>query len=207
LDELLETVLVPETWFFRYPDAYHYLSRYVSTALPHRRAFGKIRILSVPCSTGEEPYSIAMTLLDSGMSAGQFQIDAADVSATALEKAQKARYTQNSFRGTNAKHPGRYFEKDSGQFQLRPEILRLVRFFHWNVQERPPAGIGPGYDIIFCRNLFIYFHRPAQKQMISTLKQLLDEDGLLFSGHAEAGPLLSPDFQPIPPMKAFVHKR
>jgi chemotaxis protein methyltransferase WspC len=199
---LLEHVLVPETWFFRYPEAYHYLRRWVSSQPVQKN---RLRVLSVPCSTGEEPYSIVMTLLDAGLSPEEFLVDAADINAKALEKARTGEYTENSFRGFFLTHRDRYFEKDSHYFQLKKSVTSLVNFFPWNVQQEEPAGLRPRYDIIFCRNLFIYFHRAAQKKMLLTLKQLLDVDGLLFAGHAEAGPLLSPVFRPIPPLHAFVH--
>ncbi len=202
LEYLLEQVLVPETWFYRYPDAYHYLKRWAGA---QQNAPNRLRILSVPCSTGEEPYSIAMTLTDAGLPPEKFLIDAADVSSKALQKADEALYSQNSFRGSDLAYRERYFQKDSGLFRLNTNIRKLVKFFVWNVQEPLPKEAKSRYDVIFCRNLFIYFHHAAQRRMIATLKQLLDPHGLLFAGHAEAGPLLSPAFQSIPPMKAFVH--
>ena len=203
-DYLLEHVLVPETWFFRYPEAYHYLRRWVHGQTARKN---KLHILSVPCSSGEEPYSIVMTLLDAGFSPEQFLIDAADINARALEKARTGFYTQNSFRGFFLTHRDRYFEKSAQDFHLKQTILPLVNFFPWNVQGERPPELKPRYDVIFCRNLFIYFHALAQKQMMLTLNQLLDVDGLLFTGHSEAGPFLSPVFRPIVPLNAFVHRR
>src|SRR5262249_46449070 len=97
-DLFLEQVLVPETWFFRYPDAYQYLKRWARQQIATRK---HLRILSVPCSTGEEPYSIAIALFDAGLTPQQFTIDAADISSNALKKAQAGIYTNNSFRGTD----------------------------------------------------------------------------------------------------------
>jgi chemotaxis protein methyltransferase WspC len=206
-DDLLEQVLVPETWFFRYPEAYQYLQRWALTRLQEQSSVRplQLKILSVPCSTGEEPYSIAIALLEAGLRSEQFRIDAADISHTALEKAKTGHYSQNSFRGTGQHYRQRHFTKESGNYQLNENILKLVRFFLWNVLEPPPSQIKSSYDIIFCRNLFIYFHPTAQKKMIATLTQLVDSRGLLFAGHAEAGPLLSPAFRVLAPMKAFVH--
>lgn len=202
-DSLLEQVLVPETWFFRYPEAYRYLQRHVASRLDPNPY--KFRILSVPCSTGEEPYSIAISLTEAGLRPTQFLIDAADISHTALQKARKGEYTGNSFRGTDLTYRNSYFDARSDHFQLQPRILELVKFFSWNVLQPAPPQLKSNYDVIFCRNLFIYLHRQAQRKMIATLKQLLKADGLLFTGHAEAGPFLSPAFRPLIPMKAFVH--
>jgi chemotaxis protein methyltransferase WspC len=206
-DSLLEQVLVPETWFFRYPDAYQYMKRWAVNRLqePDRTPLRKLKIFSVPCSTGEEPYSIAIALLDAGLRPEQFQIDAADISHTALKKARTGRYTPNSFRGTDLHYRDRYFIRQSEEYELKENVLSLVKFFLWNAQEPPPPQVKSSYDIIFCRNLLIYFHPTAQKKMIGTLTQLLDSRGLLFAGHAEAGPLLSPAFRALAPMKAFVH--
>ncbi|MCI0413890.1 protein-glutamate O-methyltransferase CheR [bacterium] len=203
-DYLLEQVLVPETWFFRYPEAYHYLKRWVQDQTSRKN---RLRILSVPCSTGEEPYSIAMTLLDAGLLPEQFVIDGADINARALDKARTGTYTPNSFRGFFLTHQDRYFEKHQQDFQLKKNILSMVNFCLWNVHQEPPAVLKTRYDIIFCRNLFIYFHAEAQNKMMLTLRRLLDEDGLLFTGHAEAGPFLSPLFRPITPLNAFVHRK
>ena len=206
-DSLIEQVLVPETWFFRYPEAYQYLQRWALRQLQEQATTRtrKLKILSVPCSTGEEPFSIAIALLEAGLQSEQFQIDAADISQAALEKARTGRYTHNSFRGAGQHHRDRHFIRESGNYQLNKNIRELVKFFLWNVQEPTPPQIKSSYDIIFCRNLFIYFHPTAQKKMIATLTQLLDSRGLLFAGHAEAGPLLSPAFRALAPMKAFVH--
>ena len=206
-DSLLEEVLVPETWFFRYPEAYQYLQRWALTRMQEEATTRqrKLRILSVPCSSGEEPYSIAIALLEAGLRSEQFQIDAADISHTALEKAKIGRYSQNSFRGPGQHYKHRHFVNESGNYQLNTNILELVRFFLWNVLKPPPSQVKSSYDVIFCRNLFIYFHPAAQKKMIAVLKRLLDSRGLLFAGHAEAGPLLSPAFHALAPMKAFVH--
>jgi chemotaxis protein methyltransferase WspC len=200
-DAFLEEVLVPETWFFRYPASFEFLKHAVVT-------FRKpIRILSVPCSSGEEPYSIAITLVQAGFLADQFKIDAADVSDRALEKAEQATYRKNSFREQEQTFAQQYFMKHGTEFQLKDSIRRLVTFTKWNVLQRPPAQLRPAYDIIFCRNLLIYFHKTAQSKMVTIIEGLLNRNGLLFVGHAEAGPLISNSFQPIEPLKAFAHCR
>jgi chemotaxis protein methyltransferase WspC len=200
-DSFLENVLIPETWFFRYPDAYHYLKRWARQQILSKK---HLRILSVPCSTGEEPFSIAMTLRDAGLVRQQFTIDAADISLHALKKAEAGIYTGNSFRGSDLLYRERYFREKDAAFQLSPEIRSSVNFLAWNVQEPPPHGLKKNYDVIFCRNLFIYFHAAAQKGLKTLLKDLLNADGLLFTGHAESGLLLAPVFRSLPPARAFV---
>jgi chemotaxis protein methyltransferase WspC len=98
LQALVEAVVVPETWFFRDPGAFDALSSVVRHgALP--MATEPLRLLSVPSSSGEEPYSIAMALLDAGVPSARFQVDAMDISQVALERAAAAVYGRNSFRG------------------------------------------------------------------------------------------------------------
>jgi len=200
-DSFLQHVLIPETWFFRYPDAYHYLKRWARQQIVSRK---QLRMLSVPCSTGEEPFSIAMALLDAGLYRQQFTIDAADISLNALKKAEAGIYTGNSFRGSDLFYREKYFQERDAVFQLSQEIRSSVNFFAWNVQEPPPHALKKNYDVVFCRNLFIYFHAAAQKKMKTLLKDLLNADGLLFTGHAESGLLLAPVFRSLPPARAFV---
>src|SRR5947207_11223320 len=97
-DELVESVVVTETWFFRDNDPFAALFGLVQEWLSSNAA-GRVRLLSLPCSSGEEPYSLAMTLLGGGISPARFEIDAVDISARALARAEQAVYGKNSFRG------------------------------------------------------------------------------------------------------------
>ena len=207
LDILLQQMLVAETWFFRYPEAFHFLQHWILSTWMKAHKHEQLKVLSVPCSTGEEPYSIAMTLLDVGLSDQQFVIHAADISFTALQSASNAVYSQNSFRGTDLSFRHNHFQKSPEGYKLNQNVVSTVKFFQWNVQKAPPPEIKTSYDIIFCRNLFIYFHREAQQKMISTLNRLLATEGLLFVGHAEAGAMLAPRFKSVLPLNAFAHRK
>ena len=99
LQELIEAVIVPETWFFRDREAFAALARLVYEEWLGAHATGVLRVLSLPCSTGEEPYSAAMALLDAGWPAERFRVDALDISAHALAAARRGVYGRNSFRG------------------------------------------------------------------------------------------------------------
>ena len=146
-----------------------------------------MRALSVPCSTGEEPYSIAMTLLDAGLSSEKFQIDAIDISAHLLDIARLGMFGSNSFRGSELKFRNQYFQKTDAGFRLCDRVRQCVKFEQGNVlEERFRFGSEP-YDFIFCRNLLIYFYNEAQGQALKSLRQLLTADGLLFVGSAETG--------------------
>ena len=185
LQSLFEAVVIPETFFFRYPESFAALRQIVGEQF----LFGtqKMRVLSVPCSTGEEPYSIAMTLLDAGLSLEKFQIDAIDISAHLLDIARLGMFGSNSFRGSELQFRNQYFQKTDAGFRLCDRVRQCVKFEQGNVlEERFRFGSEP-YDFIFCRNLLIYFHTEAQGQALESLRQLLTADGLLFVGPAETG--------------------
>jgi chemotaxis protein methyltransferase WspC len=205
LQNLIEAVVIPESFFFRYPEGFVALRQIVlEQFLLGSRS---IRVISVPCSTGEEPFSIVMTLFDAGLSSDKFRIDAVDISARALDIAAAGVFGRNSFRGADLEFRDRYFEKANDGFRLCDSVRKCVQFDQGNVlEERFGFGAEP-YDFIFCRNLLIYFDAQSQGRAIKNLKRLLAPDGLLFVGSAEAG-LLSPhgfDSARLPMAFAFRH--
>ncbi len=182
---LIEALVVPETWFFRDREAFVALARLANEKLARDPA-RVLRVLSVPCSSGEEPYSAAMALLDVGIGAERFTIDAMDISARAIELAQKAVYGRNSFRGGEFGFRERHFRSIDGGWVLNERVQQTVRFAQANLFESSPNG-GARYDFIFCRNVLIYFHRDAQDRAIHLLDTRLAEGGTIFVGPAETG--------------------
>lgn len=181
LEALIEAVVVPETWFFRDKEPFVCLSQYVKTEwMPNS---GVLRVLSVPCSTGEEPYSIAITLLDSGLTPTQFCIDAVDISKQALFKAKQAIYSRKSFRGGSLQ-AGRYFQEIENGCEVRPFVRETVNFMHGNIL-KPSFLSARKYQIIFCRNLLIYLESKARIEALQALDYALAPRGLLFVGSAE----------------------
>jgi chemotaxis protein methyltransferase WspC len=187
MDELIEQLVVPETWFFRDGSPFVTLARWAVNEWGPMHRGETLRVLTVPCSTGEEPYSAAMALLDAGWPGERFAIDAVDISRRALARAQRAIYGQNSFRGQGLEFRDRYFEPVPGGYALVPEARRQVRFQTGNLLTGNFAPSTTRYDVIFCRNLLIYFDRATQRQAAKILGGLLATDGLLFVGHAETG--------------------
>lgn len=190
LDEqqaLIEAVIVPETWFFRYPESFATLAKLAARRLSDINNMRALRILSLPCSTGEEPYSIAMALLDAGLQPHQFKVEGMDVSPLSVEKARHALYGKNSFRGQDIAFRERHFTAEDEGYRLSGRVLEQVRLQVGNLLDPTLLANEPPYDFVFCRNLLIYFDQPTQQQVFEVLKRLTHVDGVLFIGPAEGG--------------------
>ena len=180
---LIELLVVPESWMFRDADAFAAAVAFVQRRLaasPGR----SVRILSAPCAGGEEPYSMAMALRDAGVAPALFRIDAIDLSEVALQRARRGRYTRNAFRGANLAFRERYFTAVGSEFQINEEVRAQVSFSQGNLLVTD-LGAGGRYDVVFCRNLLIYFDEPTAAAAIARLHALLADDGVLFAGYAE----------------------
>ncbi|QHF07206.1 CheR family methyltransferase [Pseudomonas syringae] len=181
---LIEAVIVPETSFFRYPESFVTLGMLARERIASLAGARPLRILSLPCSTGEEPYSIAMALFDAGVDARQFKVDAIDISPVSIAKAEHGVYGKNSFRGSDIGYRERYFNPVADGFEIADSVRACVSFQPGNLLD-PKLVSQAAYDIVFCRNLVIYFDRQTQQHVFKVLKQLTREDGLLFIGPAE----------------------
>jgi chemotaxis protein methyltransferase WspC len=207
LQELVEAVVVPETWFFRDREAFGAMSRQLKSSFFSASADSQIRILSVPCCTGEEPYSIAITLLEAGMFGNRFAIDAVDVSRSAIVRAKRGVYGTNSFRGDDLGFRGRYMEREGDRYRIRQDIRHAVRFYQDNLFAGSFRGDSAPYDVIFCRNLLIYFDTGKQALALEKLKRLLKPNGSLFVGPAEAVLASRNGFQPLNEVMSFAFKK
>ena len=201
LQELIELVVVPETWFFRDREAILAVARLAREKII-RSPNSTVRILSLPCSTGEEPYSIAMALLEAGVPPAQFRIDGVDICHRSLAAAQRAVYGRNSFRGKQLEYRERHFtdgHEGAGQhdWALDEDVRQQVAFRFGNMLAADFMRNEAPYDFIFCRNVLIYFDRDVQQQAVQVLERLLDRDGCIFVGPAEAGLLLKPHIESI----------
>ncbi|MBC2657658.1 chemotaxis protein CheR [Pseudomonas sp. MSSRFD41] len=182
---LIEAVIVPETWFFRYPESFSTLVKLAAARLAQLKGLRGLRLLSLPCSTGEEPYSIAMALLDGGLAPHQFKIDGLDVSPLSVERAKSAVYGKNSFRGHDIGFRERHFVAEGERYRLSERVREQVRLQVGNVMDPGLLASEPAFDFVFCRNLLIYFDQPTQRQVFEVLKRLTHEEGVLFIGPAE----------------------
>lgn len=207
LQGLIDNVTVPETWFFRDKEPFHMLGNLVRTRWFPPTKTKPLRILSLPCATGEEPYSIAMVLKGMGYTADSMRIDAVDISVRALDRARQAVYGSNSFRGDEGDYLGKYFDKTSGGYVLHEAIKRMVNFRHGNLFHESFLSGAEQYEIIFCRNVLIYFSHAQQEKALVKLHRLLVRDGVLFVGHAEGGCLLGDYFVSLKQSGTFTFQR
>ncbi len=161
-------------------------------AIQNREQNG-IRIWSAACATGQEPYSIAMTALDyyrkiglaENVCSGQINILATDVSAGILSAAEAGRYDAHAItRGLPAAHLDRYFRKRDNQWMIDDQVKRMVTFRQFNLKD-PVAGIMGPFDIIFLRNVVIYFSEAFKKTLFARVAGLLNSGGYLFLGAGE----------------------
>ncbi len=199
---LIDAIIIPETWFFRGGKIYDALVK-----LAHERGDTPFRVLSLPCSTGEEPYSIAMAFTDSGLSPPLWSIDAIDLSSTAIAAAGVGRYREFSFRETPSELRARHFATSDGFGELNASIRGRVRFRVGNLLD--PSTLVPAgrYDLVLCRNLMIYLTPAARRAALDTLDRLLAPDGTLGVGHAEAGNLSGSQFESVGPEGCFLFRR
>jgi chemotaxis protein methyltransferase WspC len=207
LDELVEEVIVPETWFFRNIYTFETLVKHALSQQNFLSESAVFRALSVPCATGEEPYSIAIALYDAGIPLDHFHIDAVDISRRTLQLAERATYGKNSFRGKNLEFRSAFFEVVEHGFRLVPYIRNKVHLIRDNVLKSVRLVQQQPYDVIFCRNLFIYLEPLARQRILHLLTGLLKNNGLLFLGPAETRGVPGPEFISISSPKAFAFRK
>jgi chemotaxis protein methyltransferase WspC len=186
-NRLLDRVVIPETWFFRDIAPFE-LAANLAREHVSRASDRVLRILSCPCSTGEEPYSLVMAILHAGVPPESFIVDAVDVSRRALESAQVAEFRIRSFREKALWFRSHYFDhaEGGGLWHLKDSVASLVRFRHGNLIAPDFLEDDGPYDIVFCRNLLIYLHAEARLLALTALRRLVGEGGVLVVGHAEA---------------------
>jgi len=183
--KLIEMIIVPETWFFRDSKPYDYL-KYWLTKNRYLYSYDTLKILSAPCSTGEEPYSIAISLVEFGLTKDSFQIDAIDLSEDSVKKAIDGIYHKVSFRGDDKYFLDKYFTKIGlNRFQLNNDIRGLVNFRRDNILNLKTIQSLEKYHIIFFKNLLIYLTSDARLIVLNKIKQILHPKGVLFTGHTE----------------------
>jgi chemotaxis protein methyltransferase WspC len=198
--ELIETVVVPETSFFRHAESMETLSQLARQRVAHGKA---LRILSLPCSSGEEPYTIAMALLDAGVDPERYTVLGLDISERLVARAEQGIYGRNAFRGDELGFRARHFTETPQGYSVAPRVRAHVRFQTGNILDPALALPSDAYDFVFCRNLLIYFDDPTQQAAVRVLRRLCRTDGVIFVGPAEASLLTRLGMRQIDAPRAF----
>lgn len=183
------------TAFFREEHHFEYLNDEISPRWKKRRN-KRIRVWSSACSTGEEPYSIAMTLAEHFSGAEwDLKILATDLDTNVLSKASKGLYAEESTTGLPPQYRSKYIQSNQAGIQIKQSIQKMIHFKQLNLLQNWPMT-GP-FDLIFCRNVLIYFDNETKAKIIAKFRKLLAPDGLLFIGHSETLTNISDEFDLI----------
>jgi len=189
LGKVVDVLTTNETYFFREANQLKTFSEeIVPEVIERKKERRTLRIWSAGCSTGEEPYTLAMIALEHRELQGwNIEIFASDISQRVLQTARKGVYGKSSFRSTEQYYEGRYFHRtDSSRSQIDDSVKKLVSFGHLNLLQPEQWTILAHFDIIFCRNVMIYFNLESKKKMVENFHQKLEEGGFLLLGHAES---------------------
>jgi chemotaxis protein methyltransferase CheR len=198
-ESLLERLLTQETSFFRYPAVYEALEKKILLEMQDRKFWESprtLRIWSAGCSTGEEPYSIAVTLCESlkFVEAWEIEIMATDISRRALRHAERGVYSKRSLQNVSLGQVDAYFTASKHGYQVRPRIRRMISFAQMNLIE--PVYVGK-FDCIFCMNVLMYFSDDRRLAILRRYYEALEPGGYFLLGHAETLSNVPMKFEPI----------
>lgn len=211
LRALASLLTVPETYFYRHPEQYQAFSEIaLRDRLREKRGQRPLRILSAGCASGEEAYSLAIIVRETigPAAAGDIDILGIDINAQLLEKARKARYSAWSLRATTDQQKQRHFSVAGSQFVLDEQIRAAVRFEERNLLEEDATFWAPdAFDIVFCRNVMIYFAPETIKAVVSRIAGALCPGGFLFLGSSETLRGISQEFHLRHTHGAFLYQR
>lgn len=211
-NELMNLVTINETSFFRFPQQFDALKTRVlpeimASKSPQNRA---LRFWSAGCSTGEEPYSIAMALIDAGVPGlgWKAQVLGTDVSTKALAIAQKGEYGRRTMLNVPKEVIARHFQVHDERFTVAPHVKSLVDFGYHNLIKEPyPLSLMGNWDVIFCRNVTIYFRLESTRRVVSNFYDSLNEGGYLFIGHSETLSSVNDAFEAVEVGGVFLYRK
>lgn len=196
-DKIFDLVTTNETYFFREAAQLAAFSQEIVPELLERRPGRKLRIWSAGCSSGEEAYTIAMLLTENHFyERAAFEIFATDINQQVLARARKGIYRENAFRATPPEVLERYFAReDAHSWRINDEIRNRVQFGRLNLYDASRVALVGALDVIFCRNVIIYFDDASKKNVIQSFHQRLLDGGYLLLGHSESLISLSTQFK------------
>jgi len=196
-DNMLERLLTQETRFLRYPGLFLAFQKHVLPGLHGRKFWDKdrkMRVWSAGCASGEEPYSIALSIREAANSGTELDADimATDISRDALERADRGIYAERVLENLSQLQIATYFTRRGDGYQVKPVLREMVKFAPMNLAE--PVYLGR-FDCIFCMNVLIYFGEELRHKLIRRFYDALEPGGYLFLGHAESAASSSVKFE------------
>ena len=209
-ESLLERVLTQETSFFRYPAVYEALDKRVLPELHAKKFWNNprtLRIWSAGCSTGEEPYSIAISVLEAleFPDAWTIEILATDISRNALDVAERGRYSRRDLASLSPEQIEAYFTpKINDEYEVKARLRSMITFAQMNLAQMVYMG---RFDCIFCMNVLIYFSEELRATLIRRFHEYLEPDGYLFLGHAESVAKTKVDLEPIVISDSLIYRK
>lgn len=209
VSELYTVITTNETYFFRDEAQLEtFMKIMVPEVMKTNAETKQVRIWSAACSTGDEPYTLALLLRDHPALAGwTIDILATDISENVLTVARAATYSSHSLRKVPPAMRAKYFTGTAEQQTLTPQVKNMVRFMNINLYDRPRLKLVRGMDIVFCRNCLIYFDDKAKAQIVSDLRDALRPKGYLMIGFSETLPDTAGHFRAIHAGRSVIHEK
>ena len=209
LEEALDVLTTNETYFYREPYQLRAFAEEILPALARANAAERrLRILSAGCSTGEEAYTIAVLVRDSRLFDGwDVEIHGCDISRRCIAQARAGAYGDHAFRSAEAEPMQRWFRLRGGKWVVDDALRRMVRFQRDNLLDPRALAAVPRLDVLFCRNVMIYFDLPARRKLLGRFHDRLREGGWLLLGHSESLLNVTADFEIVHLKADLVYRR
>jgi len=207
LTELINLIVIGETYFFREFLQLQLFAEEILPLIAAQNTNRQIKILSAGCATGEEPYTLAIILKEMLDQPGRWniKIEGIDINVQAVKRAKEGRYSDHALRETPYVYRDKYFRSENGIYTLSPEIKEMVSLSWGNIYDGAHMGRLFGYDVVFCRNVLIYFDRNSAEKVLENLYRAMRPKGYIFSGMAESIGRLSTLFKMERFRKTFVY--
>jgi len=205
---LAASLMIHVSQFFRNPTMFEALGARLKSLFTEQQTGRVVRCWSMGCSAGEEPYSLAIMLLElfpEAVKMNQVEVLATDIDSRTLLLAKAGLYDESAVREVSPERRDCFFTLDENSFRLTPVVQRLVKFMQMDLQQ---VDAYPFADVILCRNTLIYFNRPAQEKILHGLADILPQDGILVLGKSESMPAsLRHRFETIDPVERMYCRR
>lgn len=201
-----------ETYFFREEAQLQIVAEHIIPQLKAKKQLGgqrKIRIYSAGCSSGEEAYTLAMVLLESGQLLWDWDllVTGLDIDPEMITRAKEGIYSGRAFQSTPQHYLDKYFSRSGESYKVKESLRSITRFEERNLLQLEPLLATERADIIFCRNVFIYFNDETIRKIVDSFAELLQPEGYLFLGHSESLSRITSRYEPIRHPGAIVYRK